>query len=876
MKKIDFSGRVALITGAGNGLGRSHALALAARGAKILVNDLGGDTRGSAEGSRSAADLVVEEIRSSGGEAVACYDSVLNGQAIVDAALEAFGTVDIVINNAGILRDKSFLKMDQQDWQTVLDVHLQGSYSVTRAAWPILIEKGYGRVLFTTSAAGIYGNFGQANYCAAKLGIHGLSQCLAVEGRKKNVNVNTIAPLAGSRLTKGSMPDALFDQLKVEQVTPLVVYLCSEACAETKGLFEVGAGYVGRLRWERTVGGIFDAHSEFTAETIAAGWSRVDDFERVDHPREATDSIKPVLEAINNPARGGNEFIDLDAAFAGELVLESAYDERDLALYALGIGMARDPNDASERRYVYELDSEFDAFPAYAVIPQLSAMLAAAKNNSLQLPGCKFGFDRLLHGEQYTKLLNPLPRNAKLSHSFKVKEVFDKDPNALVIFAVTTSDATNGEALVYNEMTAFIRGAGGWGGERGPSESLNVAPEREPDLIVEDATDANQTLLYRLSGDWNPLHADPAFAQAFGFEKPILHGMCTFGFGVRHVLKSFANNNGRLFSDVKVRFAKTVYPGETLITRMWKEKDTRVVFEMRVKERDEVVISNAAVELHAELPQQAAISDEVAQGSTEGAGAAAVVAMLEEYLRRNPALAASVGTTYQWHIKEPDLNFVLDLKNDPGRVYVGIAAHDTALELLESDLMEMMQGGSDATSMYFAGKLKISGDVLASQKLQFLADMDPVEAAELLESVTANASAASDDGMAIGADQADEDVASDGSETAVESDQELVERLDILLSGDLRQLELSLPAQGRIQLSLPDDTTHWTLDFSATPPTVKGLRNSDADTVIVGDAAALLDLISTKKPLAVLFQQGAVRVDGDMKLFKALAPKRVA
>ncbi|MEM6545625.1 MAG: SDR family NAD(P)-dependent oxidoreductase, partial [Pseudomonadota bacterium] len=738
MNELDFTGRVAIITGAGNGLGRSHALALAARGAKVLVNDLGGDTRGASGGSVSAADSVVEEIRSCGGEAVACYDSVLNGQAIVDAALDAFGTVDIVINNAGILRDKSFLKMEPQDWQAVLDVHLQGSYSVTRAAWPVLMEKAYGRVLFTTSAAGIYGNFGQANYCAAKLGIHGLSQCLAVEGRKKHVYVNTIAPLAGSRLTKGSMPDALFDQLKVEQVTPLVVYLCSETCQESKGLFEVGAGYVGRLRWERTVGGIFDTRSEFSAETIAAGWSRVNDFDQVDHPREVTDSIKPVLAAINNPPRGGNEFIDLDAAFSGELVLENAYDERDLALYALGIGMARDPNDASERRYVYELDSDFAAFPAYAVIPQLSAMLAAAKNNSLELPGCKFGFDRLLHGEQYTKVLRPLPRQARLSHSFKVKEVFDKEPNALVVFAVTTSDATTGEELVYNEMTAFIRGAGGWGGDRGPSEPANVAPEREPDLIVEDATDANQTLLYRLSGDWNPLHADPAFAKAFGFEKPILHGMCTFGFAVRHVLKSFADNDGRLFKDVKVRFAKTVYPGETLITRMWKESDTRVIFEMRVKERDELVISNAAVELHAEVPQQAGMAADTVEASTDGPGAEAVVVMLQEYLRRNPALAASIGTTYQWHIKDPDLDFVLDLKSDPGSVYLGTAAHDTALEMLQSDLMEMMRGGSDATSMYFAGKLKISGDVLASQKLQFLADMDPAEAAELLESASVN------------------------------------------------------------------------------------------------------------------------------------------
>jgi len=207
---LRFDGRVAIVTGAGGGLGRSHALMLAARGAKVVVNDLGGSAHGDGKSS-SAADKVVDEIRAMGGEAVANYDSVENGTAIVQTALDAFGTVDIVINNAGILRDVSFQKMTQGDWDIVQRVHLNGSMSVSHAAWPIMREKGYGRIVMTTSAAGIYGNFGQANYCAAKLGILGLAHCLAEEGRGKNIFVNTIAPIAASRLTETIMPPALLE-----------------------------------------------------------------------------------------------------------------------------------------------------------------------------------------------------------------------------------------------------------------------------------------------------------------------------------------------------------------------------------------------------------------------------------------------------------------------------------------------------------------------------------------------------------------------------------------------------------------------------------------------------------------------------------------
>ena len=211
--QLRFDGKVVIVTGAGQGLGRSHALAFAARGAKVVVNDLGGTSTGGGKSS-AAADKVVAEIKAAGGEAVANYDSVEDGASIVKTAIDTYGRIDIVVNNAGILRDTSFPKMTDADWDLIFRVHMVGAFRVTHAAWPYMRDQGYGRIIFTSSAAGIYGNFGQANYGAAKLGLVGFDNTLAVEGVKKNIRVNTIAPLAGSRLTETVMPKEVVDALK--------------------------------------------------------------------------------------------------------------------------------------------------------------------------------------------------------------------------------------------------------------------------------------------------------------------------------------------------------------------------------------------------------------------------------------------------------------------------------------------------------------------------------------------------------------------------------------------------------------------------------------------------------------------------------------
>lgn len=246
---------MAIVTGAGNGLGRSYALLLASRGAKVVVNDLGKSVRGDgAAAAQSPADVVVGEIKKAGGEAVANYDSVEFGDKIVKTALDAFGTVDIVINNAGILRDVSFQKMSELDWDLIMKVHLKGAFSVTRAAWNIMREKKYGRIINTGSASGIYGSFGQANYATAKLGLWGFTQTLAKEGEKRNIRCNCIAPLAGTRMTQTVMPADVVEALKPEYVAPFVAFLSHESCEDNGALFEVGAGYIAKQRWQRSAG----------------------------------------------------------------------------------------------------------------------------------------------------------------------------------------------------------------------------------------------------------------------------------------------------------------------------------------------------------------------------------------------------------------------------------------------------------------------------------------------------------------------------------------------------------------------------------------------------------------------------------------------
>jgi NAD(P)-dependent dehydrogenase (short-subunit alcohol dehydrogenase family) len=248
MANITFDGRVAVVTGAGAGIGRIYALELAKRGAKVVVNDLGVGRDGSGA-SRSAADVVVEEIKTLGGQAIANYDSVSTvegGKNIIKSGLDAFERIDILINNAGILRDKTFHKMTEDDWDMVIGVHLKGAFCVTQPALVHMREAGYGRIIFTSSTSGLYGNFGQVNYAAAKMGLVGMMNALKQEVAKYDIMINTIAPNAWSRMTKDIFPPEFEQKMAPQFNSPLVLYLCSEGCKQTGLIFVSGAGWFGR------------------------------------------------------------------------------------------------------------------------------------------------------------------------------------------------------------------------------------------------------------------------------------------------------------------------------------------------------------------------------------------------------------------------------------------------------------------------------------------------------------------------------------------------------------------------------------------------------------------------------------------------------
>jgi NAD(P)-dependent dehydrogenase (short-subunit alcohol dehydrogenase family) len=299
---VRFEDKVVIVTGAGGGLGRAHALLFASHGARVVVNDLGGSAHG--EGANaSAADKVVAEIIAAGGTAVANHDSVTDGDKIVQNALDAFGRVDVLVNNAGILRDKTFAKMEDADWDLVYRVHVEGSYKVTHAAWPHLREQNYGRVIFTSSTSGIYGNFGQSNYGMAKMGLYGLTRTLALEGRKNNIMVNAIAPTGGTRMTEGLIPANIFEMLKPELISPLVVYLGSEQCKDSGGLFEVGGGWIGKVRWERSLGAGFDPQAGFSPDDVAAQWQTINDFTDAAHPRDNDEALKEMMANLQKYAK---------------------------------------------------------------------------------------------------------------------------------------------------------------------------------------------------------------------------------------------------------------------------------------------------------------------------------------------------------------------------------------------------------------------------------------------------------------------------------------------------------------------------------------------------------------------------------------------
>jgi len=530
---------------------------------------------------------------------VAAVVSAEDGEGIVKAALDAFGGVHVLVANAGVARQNAFGSLSEKEWDEVLAVHLRATFKCAKAVWPIFQKQKFGRILTTGSQAGIYGMPGLANYATAKAAVVSFTRTLAIEGQKYNILANTVVPSAGALVGLGRAHSNV-DAIKEEYIAPLIGFLTSEANEETTGgLFQIAAGWVAQLRWQRTGGYGFPVNKPLTPEAVISKWSTITNFAdgRATNPSSTQEAFMQIAENFGNEDEDSNStgspYLDpedselvAEAKNKVEEPLDYSYTERDVILYNLGIGATE-----QELQWTFEGHDEFAALPTFGVIPQFMASGGISLD---WLPN--YNPAKLLHGEQYLSIKGPIPTSGDFINEARLMEVLDKGKAAAVTSIVETKDKATGKVIFENQSTVFIRGAGGFGGkrvgkDRGAASAANTPPSRKPDAVLEEKTLPIQAALYRLSGDYNPLHVLPEFAAIGGFDKPILHGLCSFGISGKHVLKTFGE-----FKDIKVRFAGVVYPGEMLVTEMWKEGD-KVIFNTKVKERNATVLAAAAATL---------------------------------------------------------------------------------------------------------------------------------------------------------------------------------------------------------------------------------------------------------------------------------------
>ncbi|XP_028050598.1 peroxisomal multifunctional enzyme type 2 isoform X2 [Monomorium pharaonis] len=704
MQELRFDGRVVVVTGAGAGLGRTYALLFASRGASVVVNDLGSNRHGDGSNSKSA-DTVVQEIRQNGGKAVANYDSVLDGAKIIKTAIDTFGRIDVVVNNAGILQDVSFSKMTDAQW---------GAMKTTQAAWPYFIKQNYGRVIFTSSNSGVYGNFGQSNYSSAKLGLVGLANTLAIEGSRKNIYTNVIIPTAGSRLTEDIIPPDFFEQLKPELIAPVVFWLCHENCTENGSMIEAALGWAGKCHIIRSSGYVLrqNLSTNVTPENVRDNWSKVTDMssaKRHNSIQEATGKLFGFLETMKNGAPS-NEV---------DHIMRNYYNFRDTILYALGVGATlEEPNDM---RYLYENSDNFAVLPTFYVLyGPMGCMTSSIMQDAL--PFTDVDPTQILHGEQYLEIYKQLPTEAMVETRFKIQDVLDKGKSAVVLIQHDTYDTTNGEKLSTGQIATFIIGAGNFKGKRTSAFAIPTVdpPTRNPDATVTQQTNVDQAALYRLSGDYNPLHIDPDVAAMGRFKKPILHGLCSLGFSTRHVLQTYAAGDPHLFKSIKMRFAKPVMPGQTLRTDMWRNGN-RIHFQTSVIETGTPVITGAYIDL---LEVKMGIARTNSCSGKTDIQSDAIFVTIAEKVKQNPDEAKKVNAIFLYNITvngKQTSEWTLDLKN--GEVYKGkpkSGKADATLTIEDKDMVEIALGKLNPQLAFMRGKLKITGNIMLTQKLKTL------------------------------------------------------------------------------------------------------------------------------------------------------------
>lgn len=399
---------------------------------------------------------------------------------------------------------------------------------------------------------------------------------------------------------------------------------------------------------------------------------------------------------------------------------EVEYTRRDSILYNIGIG-------ATELPFVYENASGFSVIPSYAAVLNQkrtsfdTVLFGADLFKNLPVP---INPAMIVHGEQYIELLKPLPTAGKFKINTKVLNFFDKGKGALIELEETVFD-TDGTPLCRAVGGCFVRGLGGFGGERGPSrDKENLPPQRAPDAVVEEQPSVNQAHIYRLSGDYNPLHIDPDMATMVGFKKPILHGLCTFGYACRAILKTFCDNDTTKLKSLRVRFASPLIPGDAIVTEMWKESPTTIIFQTKSKASGQAVLANAVATIvsGSDAPAAPVAAPSASSSSGPALKSAVVFTTMNNVVKGNPALLKKVNAVYQFNLKAADgttVTYTLDAKNAAtAGVHQGkVGSPDCTITMTDDDYFSMATGALNPMTAFASGKLSVEGNIMLAQKL---------------------------------------------------------------------------------------------------------------------------------------------------------------